>query len=202
MKKTVTFFKKHFTTSSSHFLHLCTVAFFVCTTFGFAQTNPTAQALPYNQNFGTATFNTMPIGMAAWSNNTNTTTQATAEAALPALNAAVTAAASPITTGGIYGYAASSNARVYLQQSSNAANGTNTVVAAINTGTATAINIAYQLEQINAGASTQDYGIGLQYRLGTSGAFTTVPSSAFLTGNSFVTQTFNYTISGDRKSVV
>ena len=45
----------------------------------FGQTNPTPQSLPYNQNFGTATFITMPAGMAAWISGGNKTTQALAE---------------------------------------------------------------------------------------------------------------------------
>jgi len=33
----------------------------------WGQTNPSAQSIPYSQNFGTTTFTSMPTGMAAWS---------------------------------------------------------------------------------------------------------------------------------------
>ena len=106
-------------------------------TISFGQTNPTVQTLPYTQNFGTATFSSMPTGMAAWSTfGSNLTTQATAEASVAAADASLSTATASTTTGGVYGYAVSSNARAYIQQSSNATNGTNQIVAAVNTGSA------------------------------------------------------------------
>ena len=127
------------------FLFLLTGYWSVC----LGQTNPTAQTLPYTQNFGTATFTSMPTGMAAWTAGANRTTQIAAEGAAPGANATVTAATTSQTGGNVYGYAVSSNARAYIQQSSNATNGTNTIALAINTGSTTAITVAYQLELIN-----------------------------------------------------
>ena len=164
------------------------------------QTNPTAQSLPYTQNFGTTTFTAMPTGMAAWNTfGSNLTTQSNAETSSPGGNAALAVATSSTTTGGINGYMTSSNARVYIQQSSNATNGTNQIVVAINTGSGvTSINLSYQLEMINGGAATQDFGIELQYRAGTSGSWTNVSGSAITFGavTSYTTATQNYTISG------
>lgn len=164
-----------------------------------AQTNPTAQSLPYTQNFGTSTFTSMPTGMAAWTpTGGNRTTQAAAQSAAPNGNASVTAATASQTGGNVYGYATGGNARVYIQQSSNATNGTNTIAMAINTGNTTSITISYQLEMINGGVATQDYGLELQYRLGTSGSWTNVPGSAITFGavTSYTTTTLSYTVTG------
>jgi hypothetical protein len=170
----------------------------------WGQANPTAQNLPYTQNFGTASFSAMPNGMAAWTGGANRTTQSAAEGGTPGADATVTAATASQTSGNIYGYVASSNARVYIQQSSNTTNGTNTIVAAINSGTATSINVSYQLELINGGVTTQDYGLALQYRAGTSGSWTTVSGSAITFGavNSYTTSTLSYAISGLSTSTV
>jgi autotransporter-associated beta strand protein len=162
-----------------------------------AQTAPVAQSLPFTQNFGTATFTSMPVGMAAWS-GANKTTQALAETGTYTGNATLTTATGSTTTGGMFGFATSSNARVYIQQSSNATNGTSAVVAAINTGSATGVVVSYQLELINGGATTQDFGLELMYRAGTTGAWTAVPSSVITFGpvTTYTTQTLTYTVSG------
>ena len=165
----------------------------------WGQTNPTAQSLPYTQSFGTTTFTTMPAGMAAWNTfGSNLATQANAEASVPGGNATLTAATVSTTTGGVYGYAVSSNARPYIQQSSNTTDGTNQIVAAVNTGAATALTVAYQLELINGGVTTQDFGIELQYRAGTSGSWTNVSGSALTFGavTTYTTSTLSYTITG------
>ena len=162
------------------------------------QTNPTAQSLPYSQNFGTSTFSAMPAGMAAWTGGGNKTTQASAETGTPGADAVVTPITSSQTGGNVYGYAVSSNARVYIQESSNATNGTNTIVAAVNTGSSTTLNVSYQLELINGGVTTQDFGLELQYRLGTSGAWSNVTGSVITFGavTTYTTSTLSYTISG------
>ena len=169
------------------------------------QTNPTAQNLPYSQDFGTSTFTTMPTGMAAWTAGGNRTTQAAAEGASPAADATITGVTAIQTGGNIYGYAISSNARAYIQQSSNATNGTSTIALAINTGVGVnAINISYQLELINGGTTTQDYGIALQYRQGTTGSFTTISGSALTFGavTSYTPTTLSYTLSSLTANVV
>jgi hypothetical protein len=162
-----------------------------------AQTNPTAQALPYTQNFGTTTFTSMPTGMAAWQGG-NRTTQSAAEGSAPTVDATITAATASLTGGNIYGYAVSSNAQAYIQQSSNATNGTNQIVAAINTGASTSVTLAYDLSLINGGVTTQDYGHAVQYRSGTSGAWTTISGSAMTFGAvaTYTTTTKTFTITG------
>lgn len=183
---------------------------FILLSFGLVgemmgQTNPAAQTLPYTQNFGTSTFTSMPVGMAAWTAGGNRTTQSAAEGASPAADATITAATASQTGGNIYGYAVSSNARAYIQQSSNATNGTNTIAASINTGAGvTSINVSYQLELINGGVTTQDFGLALQYRAGTSGSWTTISGSAITFGavTTYTTSTLSYTVSGLTASTV
>lgn len=159
--------------------------------FAMSQTNPTPQALPYTQNFGSATFTTMPAGMAAWNglNGATITSQALAESSVPTGDAIVTAlTAATSTTGGVYGHmpTPSTDARVYVQSSTNATNGVNQIALAINTGSFNAVNFQYDLILVNngGGSSTREIGVVLQYREGTSGAWTTVPGS---------TQVFNGT---------
>ena len=163
-----------------------------------AQTAPTAQSLPYSQNWGTATFTTMPTGWAAWTAGGNKTTQAAAESGTPAADDTVTAATASQTGGGIYGYATSSNGRLYLQESSNATRGTPTVAFAFNTGNNTVVSVSYDLELINGGVTTQDYGHELQYRAGTSGSWTAITGSAMTFGavTTYTTTTRSFTVSG------
>lgn len=146
---------------------------------GWGQTNPTAQSLPFSVNFGTSTFTSMPAGMAAWNglSGASVSTQATAETTAPTGNATVTAASVAQAGGGVFGYATSSNGRAYVQTSSNATNGVNQVAFAINTGSATSINIQYKIEVISIFART--VGSVLQYRSGTSGSWTTITGSGF-----------------------
>lgn len=148
-----------------------------------AQTNPTPQALPYSQNFGSSTFTSMPTGMVAWNglNGGTITTQSLAEASVPTGDAVVTALTSVnTTTGGVYGHlpTPSSDARAYVQSSSNTTNGVNQIALAINTGSFNAVNIAYDLILINNGSnSPRILGVILQYRQGTTGSWTSVPGS-------------------------
>lgn len=53
-----------------------------------AQTNPSAQPLPYSQDFGTASFSSLPAGWAIWNgvNGNSVSTQALAEASTPSGN--------------------------------------------------------------------------------------------------------------------
>jgi autotransporter-associated beta strand protein len=170
----------------------------IVTIYSFGQTNPTPQSLPYSQNFGTTSFNSMPAGMAAWQGGQRTSLSQ-AEGSTPGANATVGAQTNTTTTGGIFGYAVSSNARVYIQQSSNATNGTNQVALSINTGSANSINISYDVELLNLGASTNSFGLVLQYHQGnvSSNAWTTVSGSTLLIagGQAFSPQTFSFNIS-------
>ena len=175
----------------------------------WGQTNPTAQALPYTQNFGTATFTTMPTGTAAWNGVSGTTvnTQTLAESSTPTGNATLSAASVSVTGAGSYGYNATSttNACYYIQTSTNATNGVNQLATAITTGAGiTSISVSYDIRVISSNAGIM--GLVLQYRAGTSGSWTTVSGSALSYNNSSSnggdadsagdTDTYNFAISG------
>ncbi|SHK41985.1 YDG domain-containing protein [Epilithonimonas mollis] len=138
------------------------------------QTNPAAQTLPYTQNFGTAAFSAAPTGMAVWGIASVPTTTALAESSTANSNQTISSTA-PASggSGGAYGHVVSTNARLTILQSGSASG---QPVVAINTTGATSVNIAYDL--VLTIANARDVGVVLQYRNGTSGAFTTISGSA------------------------
>uniref|UniRef100_UPI00333F2FE9 beta strand repeat-containing protein n=1 Tax=Flavobacterium sp. TaxID=239 RepID=UPI00333F2FE9 len=140
----------------------------------WGQTNPTPQSLPYTQNFGSSTFTTMPAGMAGWNgvNGANVTTLTLAESSSVTGNATIAVATATTASGGTFGFMTSSNARPYIQTSSNGSNGANQLALAINTTGKENVTIAYDVEIISAQPRT--VGIVMQYRIGTSGSWTTV----------------------------
>lgn len=139
-----------------------------------AQTSPSPQPLPYSQNFGTTTFTSMPIGTSAWSGLSGASVSSSTSAAgsIPSANASVTATTTTETTGGSYGLASAGNARFYIQTSSNTTNGANQLAVAVNTIGRTAIVLGYDVEIVSAQPRT--VGVLCQYRVGGSGAWTTV----------------------------
>lgn len=143
--------------------------------FVFAQTNPTAQTIPYTQSFGGSQFNTLPSGWAAWNglSGASVTTQSSAEGSAPIGDATVTAATATQSAAGVYGLAISSNARLYVQQSSNTTNGVNQPVLALNTTGKTNITISFNYTA-EVSVATRALGVVLQYRVGISGGWTTL----------------------------
>jgi endonuclease I len=149
-----------------------------------AQTNPTALTLPVNENFGTTTFSVAKPGMASWTGDgvRPYTTQALAEASGSGADQAIVAG-DPVSagSGGQYGGAPSANGRLSILQSSNATSGSTQIVMAINTTGATSVNVAYDLTM--PVVNPRDFGIALQYRIGTTGLFTTIAGSAIVYSN-------------------
>ena len=145
-----------------------------------AQTAPSAQTLPYSQNFGTTTFTNLPSGVAVWNGvSGGSTTNATAAAAsVPSGNANLSAATNAQTGGGAYGYAASGNAQLYIQTSSNATNGVNQPVIAFDTTGKQNVVLGYAVSVISAQPRT--VGVLAQYRVGTNGAWTSLTASSGL----------------------
>lgn len=142
-----------------------------------AQTSPAPQAVPCAQNFGVAAFSTLPSGFAAWSGNGGSlSSEAAAAGSAPTADAAVGTATMVQTTGGAYGYGAGADGRFYVQTSSNATNGANQLVLALNTTGASALTIDYDVEIISAQPRT--VGVLCQYRIGTSGTWTTFVESS------------------------
>lgn len=173
-------------------LLLC--VFSLLTINSFSQTNPTVQSLPVNINFGTANYIPPFTNMAAWIiPSMPAATQAAAEASIPSGNVAAgnLISGAPVGAtpgGGQYGDGTGGNGRLTIQTSGNAASGTTQTALAINTTGATAITISYDLSlQV---VNPRTVGVVLQYRLGTSGAFTTIAGSA-------VTYTSGSTNGGD-----
>lgn len=143
-----------------------------------AQTNPTAQVPPITQNFGTTSFSSLPAGFAAWGGLSGAalSTQATAEGSAATANATVSAQTTVQTGGGTYGYATSSNGRFYIQTSSNASNGANQLALAIDATGQSSITLGYDVEMISPQVRT--IGVVAQYRVGTSGTWTTITATS------------------------
>jgi hypothetical protein len=147
------------------------------------QTNPSPQALPYTQNFGTAAFSLLPPGFGAWNgiSGAATISQAAAEASVPKGDATVKATTVKESTGGIYGYEANGNAMIYVLGSTNATNGACQLMMAISTKGATTIKVNYTVTMVFG--STNTASTILQCRAGTSGTWTSVANSVYQ-GNS------------------
>lgn len=167
-----------------------------------SNTNPTAQSLPLIQNFGTSAFSSYPTGFQGWSGIDGSTvnTQALALASSATADATLTSQSSAFgsePTGGLFGYATSSNGRLCIATSNNSTTGLNQLVTAINTGSGnTRVTIAYDLEVLYAGNRTT--GIELEYRAGTSGTWTAVSGSAvtYTTPSLNSITSYSYTVTG------
>jgi len=148
---------------------------------GHSQTNPVPQSLPFSLNFGTTNFIPPATAMVAWTGDGTRpyANQAAAENSLPGADVAATSLfnSNPASGGaaGQYGHAVSGNGRLTILQSANSTNGTTQTALAINTTSAASVTISYDLSL--SIANTRDIGLSLQYRLGTSGSFTTIAGS-------------------------
>jgi endonuclease I len=144
--------------------------------------NPAPLNLPASQNWGTANFTTLPVGFAAWNGLSGATinTQALAQSSAPTADATISGSA-PTNggAGGCYGYAAASDARFAVSCSSNATNGVDQLAMALNTLGQSGITLTYDL--INVINNTRLVGVVCQYRVGTSGVWTTLTG----TGNPY-----------------
>lgn len=142
-----------------------------------AQTNPPPQTLPYTQNFGTVPFSALPPGMAAWGGLSGASVNSLndASSSTPTADASVTSSASPGTAGGTFGYAVNGDAQLLIQTSSSSPNGANQLALAINTAGQSSVTLQYEIKSIIANLRT--IGVVCQYRVGTSGAWTTLNAS-------------------------
>lgn len=151
----------------------------------FSQTNPAPQTLPVNINFGTANFTPPFTNMAAWTGDGTRPyfSQAAAEASLPGANTTSVFNTVPASggSGGQYGHAVSSDARLTILQSGNATNGSTQAALAINTLGFSTATISYDL--VLSVPNPRDIGVVLQYRVGTSGSFITITGSAVTYNN-------------------
>ena len=139
-----------------------------------AQTNPVAQALPYTQEFGSSGFTAWPAGVAAWNglNGGSVNNAVNAATTAPTGDATVSSTTTVQTTGGSYGYATGGSGRFYIQTSSSTTNGANQLAVALNTTGWSGVTLDYDVEMVSAQPRT--VGVLCQYRVGTTGAWTTL----------------------------
>ncbi len=136
------------------------------------QTNPTAQALPYSQDFSSFTGSTTayPAGWQGWTIAGSLTT--VASTATPSGNQALAGGTNATTTAGIYDM----NGKMGILSTGAALK---TACLAINTTGLTNINVSFLAQtqsQVSAGRIDE---LLLQYRVGTSGSFTSIAGSTY-----------------------
>lgn len=130
----------------------------------WGQTNPTAQALPYTQNFSTFTGSTTTYlsGWQGWKvddpTNSFPTTPGTVDKTLAGGNNAVSSAASILDFNGKIGLI------------STGSNGS-AIVLAINTTGNTSITVSYKIGTQRQATNERQGAVDLQYRVGTTGSF-------------------------------
>jgi len=135
------------------------------------QTNPTAQSLPYTQNFSTLTGSTTtyPAGLQGWDVAGSLSPSYVTTA--PSVNRVLSASGNNNTqTRGVYDM----TGRIGVCATGSSLT---TLALALNTTSLTAINVSFNVgTQYSAGRINE---IGLQFRVGTSGGFTNVASSTY-----------------------
>lgn len=152
----------------------------------WAETQPTAQSLPYTQDFSTllATSTTYPAGWQGWQLNTGgastsfRTNAGTADLALTASSSASTNA------GGVHNY----NGKIGFLQSGSS---DPSIALALNTTGASNIKVSYDIMTIrnpyDGTTNTRINEATLQFRVGTSGSFTSLSGVEYQ--NNTTTQT-------------
>jgi hypothetical protein len=141
-----------------------------------AQTNPTAQTLPYSQNFSSfsGSTTTFPAGIQGWTFGT-TATATTYLTSAPAGDATIGGGTNS-STGGVFDY----NGKIGFLSTGTAQR---SVCLAINTSSLVSINVSYLAATQYQSTTARVGAIGLQYRIGTSGTFTNVASSEYQNNN-------------------
>ena len=142
----------------------------------WAQTDPAPQALPYTQDFRTLPYasTTYPAGWQGWTNGTvgsaYLTGGPTGDLAL------VASSTSGTTTGGVHNY----NGKIGLLNTGSSDFG---LALAVNTTGFSGIVVRYEVATIrnpyDGSTNTRINEISLQYRVGNSGAWTTLSGTAY-----------------------
>jgi len=159
----------------------------------WGQTNPTAQSLPFSENFGTSSFSSLPAGFAAWNGTGLKKSLSAAESSVPTGDATVTAKTVTSTTAGVFGLSISDDGRVYIQTSSNVTNGTNQLALAISTLNKQNITISFKTKVELPPDASRAYGVVAQYRIGTSGSWTTFTNGSIEYTNQVAGTTTSFT---------
>lgn len=172
--------------SARHLMAL--FSFFCCSLSLFAQTSPAAQTLPYSQNFDglLASSTTYPVGFQGWG-ATATAPAATYSTALISDKALIGNSSASVNSGNIHNY----NGKIGFLDTGSADLAIG--FALIGTGQ-TAIQVQYDAMVIRnpydgTASNNRILEMALQYRIGTTGAFITLPSTAYLSGTTLQTGT-------------
>lgn len=135
----------------------------------FAQTNPAPRTLPYSENFNTMLAPTYPTGWVGWSQATLAGAFQTAAPTGDRVLAANGTAA--LTTNNVYDF----SQKLGFLNSGTTNHGLATAL--VTTGLAS-INVSYSIMTIRDN-NERTLVVGLQYRVGTSGAFTNIPGTSY-----------------------
>jgi len=172
--------------SARHLMALFSI--FCCSLSLFAQTSPAAQTLPYSQNFDglLASSTTYPAGFQGWG-ATITAPAATYSTALISDKALIGNSSASVNSGNIHNY----NGKIGFLDTGSADLAIG--FALIGTGQ-TAIQVQYDAMVIRnpydgTASNNRILEMALQYRIGTTGAFITLPSTAYLSGTTLQTGT-------------
>ncbi|MBB4804296.1 endonuclease/exonuclease/phosphatase family metal-dependent hydrolase [Flavobacterium nitrogenifigens] len=172
----------------------------------FAQTMPTPQALPYTQNFNTlaATATAYPDGFQGWTASTSPGSAFNTSATLVADRALTASSSASITSGNFHNY----NGKIGFLNSGSL---DLTIAFAFSTTGQSAVQIQYDAMVIrNPYDGTNNTRINemvLQYRVGQTSDFTTLPTTSYVSGTTLQTgsgvttpqnpQTINVTLPAD-----
>ena len=146
----------------------------------WAQANPVPVPISYAESFTTTPHNTtvLPLGWQGW--RIGATASSTFETAAPTADVALIAnSTAAVNTGGVHNY----NGAIGILNSGtmNAA-----IVLSISTSAHSSVQVSYQLSTIrnpyNGSSNTRIEEATLQYRVGTSGPFTTLSGPVYTTG--------------------
>ncbi|MBW6483353.1 MAG: T9SS type A sorting domain-containing protein [Vicingaceae bacterium] len=149
-----------------------------------AQTNPIPQSLPYAQDFDdtTFTFNLLPSELSFWTiAGAPASSLNDATLSMPNGDAVVAASSSALATGGCFRLSSTNNTQFYIQTSADTLNGTNQLALSVITTNLQDIKVSYDIAMINAQAKT--VGVVLQYRIGTTGNWSTINQSIYAHNN-------------------
>ncbi len=177
----------------------------------WAQTNPTAQTIPYSENFNSLahTATTYPGGWQGWT--ITTAPGSSFSTATPTADRTLTASSTAaINSGNIHNY----NGKIGFLNTSSLDLG---LVLAINTSSGSNIVVSYDIMTLrnpyDTTTNTRVNEVILQYRIGTSGTFTNLTgteyqnntltqTSAITTGQNVVSKSITLPSACDNQSVV
>ena len=144
---------------------------------GWGQTNPTAFSLvtgDYSFTTQTATSTTYPTNIQGWSTSTNNLTSA--ETAIPGVDLTLVASGT-LTTSGISNLGA--GGFQFISSGSNPNKKVGEICLALNTTNRSNIKLGWTAADLQSGNNYYSMGLVLQYRVGTTSTFTTIPLTTY-----------------------